>query len=258
MESSARKKLRIWLLICTSTLFILLIGFLVWHYLGNENSYFVILEGGSMIRENEPVIAENTVIGKVSKIETIVNDADKLLLTLLMEKSINIPDKSYVILNKGNSGTIPELTVKLISSQGFYQRNDTLPVMKAKVIPEKREEVAEPIKPDTAIVRADHKVQEDVRKKAEDSASEIGFHVQILSSNKEIPENSQKFKEIRDVEVYEENGLYKYYVGSNMTLDQAVKYCEQIKKSGFSDAFVIALKGKQRITVKRAQQLLKK
>jgi hypothetical protein len=50
--------------------------------------------------------------------------------------------------------------------------------------------------------------------------------------------------------------MYKYRVGREKDLDRAFGLLEEVKKKGYRDAFVIAFKGSERITVMEAKEIL--
>lgn len=86
----------------------------------------------------------------------------------------------------------------------------------------------------------------------------ITFSVQIFLSPTEIGVTNAKFKGLKDVRFYKQDKQYKYYVGRFDNLDQANRYVTEIKQKGFKDAFVIAFKGDQRVTIKEARAELEK
>lgn len=51
--------------------------------------------------------------------------------------------------------------------------------------------------------------------------------------------------------------LYKYYFGGWIDLDEAIKACKEVRESVIPDAFVVAFKEGQRITIREAKVLLK-
>ena len=83
---------------------------------------------------------------------------------------------------------------------------------------------------------------------------EIRFRVQFASSSRK--KETDKFKELDDVRVYEHNGLYKYTSGNLSTFDEAIKLQNTIRShKKYRDAFIVAFKDSERISVDEAREL---
>lgn len=84
--------------------------------------------------------------------------------------------------------------------------------------------------------------------------NEIRFRVQFASSSRK--KATEKFKELEDVRVYEHNGLYKYTSGNLSTFNEAIELQNNIRKhKKYRDAFVVAFKKGERISVDEAKDL---
>ncbi len=86
---------------------------------------------------------------------------------------------------------------------------------------------------------------------------EVIFKVQILSSGTHLATNSQRFKGLKNVWEYKDGGLYKYTVGNKRDLKSASALQSELRRKGFSGAFVVTFKNGKRISVKEALKLLK-
>ncbi len=86
--------------------------------------------------------------------------------------------------------------------------------------------------------------------------SDLIFKVQLTSSSKKIELTSHKFKGLEALEVYQSDGTYKYAFGKGKTMEEAVKLQKRANEAGFPDAFVIAFHKGERISMKRARELL--
>lgn len=75
--------------------------------------------------------------------------------------------------------------------------------------------------------------------------SEVEYRVQILYSDVKIPANSAKFKGLKPVDYYQENG-YKYTYGSTTNFEEIQKKLKEAKVK-FKDAFVVRLKDGKRL-----------
>jgi ABC-type multidrug transport system fused ATPase/permease subunit len=84
----------------------------------------------------------------------------------------------------------------------------------------------------------------------------IIFKVQITSSSTPLAKNSSQFKRFESVWEYEDNGLYKYTVGNHKDLKSASDLQSELRRKGFSGAFVVAFKNGKRIPLREAMKLL--
>jgi N-acetylmuramoyl-L-alanine amidase len=85
--------------------------------------------------------------------------------------------------------------------------------------------------------------------------SGIYFKVQIASSSNKLLPDSDIFKDYNDVEEFTINNTYKYAVGIKFKYDEIVEYSKWVKNK-YPDAFIIAVKEGQIITVQQALQEL--
>lgn len=72
------------------------------------------------------------------------------------------------------------------------------------------------------------------------------YKLQILASNSKLDENSPKFKGLKNVQNYYENGLYKYTYGECSSSQEASELRKKIVKQ-FPHAFVIKIKDGKRV-----------
>lgn len=67
------------------------------------------------------------------------------------------------------------------------------------------------------------------------------FKVQILTSSKALPANDKRFKGLKGVDSYKEDGLYKYTYGSSTDYNEILRIKKSVAKQ-IKDAFIIAFK----------------
>jgi N-acetylmuramoyl-L-alanine amidase len=92
-----------------------------------------------------------------------------------------------------------------------------------------------------------------------DNVTEAGvpiFKVQFLLSNRKLPDNSPKFKNLDNVSFYQENNFYKYTSGGTQNFNQIIAKHREIKKL-FPTAFIIAFVNDQKVPLQQAIQLWK-
>lgn len=81
--------------------------------------------------------------------------------------------------------------------------------------------------------------------------TKVNFRVQISSSIKKISVNDNFFQGIENIERIKNNGTYKYVVGNETDYNKIKELCSTIKQN-FPDAFIIAVKNDQIITITEA------
>jgi len=89
------------------------------------------------------------------------------------------------------------------------------------------------------------------REKDVNDTASIIYKVQIATSPKPIPMDDPRFKDINNVEMYQDNGAYKYTAGHFDSFDEALVLQNELQSKGFNNAFVVAFKGAKRIPTKK-------
>ncbi len=77
------------------------------------------------------------------------------------------------------------------------------------------------------------------------------FKVQILVSDTKMKNGDKRFKGCRDVDYYQENGMYKYTVGASEDYNEINALKRKLNKQ-FPKAFVIAFKNGKRTDIQKA------
>ncbi len=86
---------------------------------------------------------------------------------------------------------------------------------------------------------------------------EVVLKVQITSSINAIPLKPEYFKGFEEVDEYQSNGMYKYTIGSEKSMNEAARLQSIAREKGFKDAFVVAFKGNERIPLDKGLKELK-
>ncbi|MBS9773538.1 MAG: N-acetylmuramoyl-L-alanine amidase [Tenacibaculum sp.] len=85
----------------------------------------------------------------------------------------------------------------------------------------------------------------------------VNFKVQIASSRKKLLIKPYNFKGLTDVErVKVDKGYYKYYYGNTSDYKSIKEKLKKVRSVGYKDAFIVAFKDDERITVKEALKLM--
>ena len=77
-----------------------------------------------------------------------------------------------------------------------------------------------------------------------ETSNQTYFKVQLLSSEKRVTLTDQLFNGLEHMEVFEQNGLYKYATGKYLDYEEVKKYLESLKEK-FPGSFVIAIENKE-------------
>jgi len=88
------------------------------------------------------------------------------------------------------------------------------------------------------------------------SATEVSFRVQFASTSEKRPANDPAFRGLENVAYYFHEGLYKYTVGNEASLEAAAELQQKVQLAGFRDAFVVAFHNNERISASEAIRLL--
>ena len=84
------------------------------------------------------------------------------------------------------------------------------------------------------------------------------YTVQFSTLKKKVPVTDPAFKKIKEVEVYYNNDTYRYTSGRFATKAEAEARQEEVQKLGYKDAFIIAYINGERVSMKKAEEMMKK
>ncbi|MBI4945351.1 MAG: SPOR domain-containing protein [Bacteroidetes bacterium] len=86
------------------------------------------------------------------------------------------------------------------------------------------------------------------------SYQEITFRIQLATKQTNVGKNyfKDKFHINCDINMENIEGKYRYSAGNFQTYNQAKELCDKIKQQGIADAFVVAYRKNQRISIKDA------
>ena len=88
------------------------------------------------------------------------------------------------------------------------------------------------------------------KKEEESTESSVVYKVQLFTAYKKVSLESDKLKDIENLDMYMENGVYKYTAGEFQSIKEASNLQYQLRKQGFADCFIIAMKDGKRISIK--------
>ena len=84
------------------------------------------------------------------------------------------------------------------------------------------------------------------------------FTVQFASRDKKVASTDKAFNGVKEVDVYQYNGAFRYISGKFTSKDAAMKRQSEVRALGYKDAFVVAFVNGERGTIKQAEEALKK
>lgn len=88
------------------------------------------------------------------------------------------------------------------------------------------------------------------------TAPDVVFKVQFATASTRRPPDAPEFKGLQNVEHYFHEGLYKYTVGRETSLEAAAAVQRRVQQAGFNDAFVVAFHKNERISPAEAVRLI--
>ena len=121
------------------------------------------------------------------------------------------------------------------------------------------EQKPEPQPQETPITEIQPKPQETIPTEpvAESPKEKVSFKVQFATRDTQIPVTDKAFSKVSEVDVYFYNGAFRYTSGDFRTKQEAINRQAEVRKAGFSDAFVVAFINGERCTIKEAENALK-
>ncbi len=83
------------------------------------------------------------------------------------------------------------------------------------------------------------------------------FKIQILTASSPLKENDKRFKGLKPVSYYKENGIYKYTYGESTDYNEVLRLKRKITEQ-FKDSFIIAFRRGEKMNVQEAIQEFKR
>lgn len=141
-----------------------------------------------------------------------------------------------------SKGKIPYRSVEEME---FKEPKDT-----SNVVKEKTDTI---VKPSRKTV--EHQPKEREKKKEENS--ELVFKVQLFVSTQKLKTNDSRLKGLSPIEIFNENGIYKYTYGNTSNYNDIIKIKKEASQQ-FKDAFIVAFKNGEKINTNTAISEYKK
>ncbi|WP_289090906.1 N-acetylmuramoyl-L-alanine amidase [uncultured Bacteroides sp.] len=141
----------------------------------------------------------------------------------------NPSEETYLLSDKGTTDLANAIYRAFINYKGNNSK-----IKPTTVTPNNRQEITTP------------------KEKETKETSKIKFKIQILASDRVLPQNSKQFKGLKPVSWYKENGLIKYTYAEDEDYNKILKIKRKIVDPKFKDAFIIAFKNDTKININKA------
>ena len=141
----------------------------------------------------------------------------------------NPSEETYLLSDKGTTDLANAIYRAFINYKGNSSK-----IKPTTVTPNNRQEITTP------------------KEKETKETSKIKFKIQILASDRVLPQNSKQFKGLKPVSWYKENGLIKYTYAEDEDYNKILKIKKKIVDPKFKDAFIIAFKNDTKININKA------
>ena len=162
---------------------------------------------------------------------------------------------------------------KLLASEAG-QNNIALSIFKA--VRDYKADVEKGIKPDlTTTTKAEEPKSDEVKQSGDTAVAELTnkeensrpsdnqstdnnipvFRVQFMISKTRVNTSEAKYRDIKDIDFYHHQGMYKYTSGNEKSFDEAMKIRSFLVNKGYKDAFVVAFLNGKRIDTNEARRM---
>lgn len=95
------------------------------------------------------------------------------------------------------------------------------------------------------------------KEKKREANNELIFKVQLFVSTQKLKTNDSRLKGLSPIEIFNENGIYKYTYGNTSNYNEIIKIKKEISQQ-FKDAFIVAFKNGEKINTNTAISEYKK
>ncbi|MFC4871134.1 hypothetical protein [Negadavirga shengliensis] len=103
--------------------------------------------------------------------------------------------------------------------------------------------------PDAFVVHFKDGGEDDIHLPGKDTPQpdQVHYKIQVLANRIPLPTNHRYFRDLEDISLEYQNGLYKYTLKTKFTYKEAEKKLKHLRENGFKDAFITKYKGYKRI-----------
>ena len=102
-----------------------------------------------------------------------------------------------------------------------------------------------------------YEISQEIKPVKKHTLSNITFKVQIAASKKNLKTKPYNFKGLSQISKLKKADLYRYFYQKTNNYKDAQRFLKEVKKKGYSNAFIVAFNGNKKITISEALRLLK-
>ena len=102
-----------------------------------------------------------------------------------------------------------------------------------------------------------YEVSQEVKSDKQYDFGDITFKVQIAASKRNLKIKPYNFKGLRQISKLKKASLYRYFYEKTTNYKDAQRFLKEVKKKGYSNAFIVAFNGDKKITISEALRLQK-
>ena len=102
-----------------------------------------------------------------------------------------------------------------------------------------------------------YEVSQEIKPVKKNAFSNITFKVQIAASKRNLKTKPYNFKGLRQISKSKKANLYRYFYKKTNNYKDAQRFLKEVKKKGYSNAFIVAFNGDKKITISEALRLKK-
>ena len=102
-----------------------------------------------------------------------------------------------------------------------------------------------------------YEVSQEIKPVKKNAFSNITFKVQIAASKRNLKIKPYNFKGLRQISKSKKASLYRYFYEKTTNYKDAQRFLKEVKKKGYSNAFIVAFNGDKKITISEALRLKK-
>lgn len=207
---------------------VVLTAYLLW--MNRSAHYFIIIDGPMKLIEGSPVMVEKVTAGSVDFTGYDTGEGNRHVARFVLPRDFSIPVNSAIRVVYPDSMEDGYVEIHVMASRDYHQPGDTV-FRGAPLFNEK--EVERP---------------EDVNSTGEG----LVYKVQLMVSSSKIAMDSDYFGGIEPIEETYQDGVYKYFTGSERSLSAIKKLQTDAVRKGITDAFVVPFYDGQRISIREA------